>query len=252
MIDYEPVVKDFFIGHGYRVEKIPEGDEESPDFLISDDTSLYILELKTKFPSEMEIEERRKSLEAGEFHNIHEPIISKNTLSGIIKKAKDQLDTHKEKDILRIVWLLATGHIAEQRMLQFEATLYGLTTLLDWSNKRDGDCFFFYNSEFFRYRDVLDAAIVSTESEERFLLNPLSPRYMQTKTSSLPKHFGKGLVDPIELEKDGIAFFVDSDVDRGDEEAVLRYLKDKYKSDNILNITMNFMSGTIAIPRTHE
>ena len=252
MMNYEPVVNRFFIDLGYHVEKIAESDEESPDFLIFDDTSSYVLELKTKFPSEAEIEERKELLDAGEIHNIHELIIRKNRLSGIIKKATTQLRGYEEKDILRIVWLLATGHIAEPRLHQLEATLYGLTTLVDWSNQRACNCYFFYNSDFFRYRDVLDAAIVSTESEVKLLLNPLSPRYAQIKNSSLPNHLGKAVVDPIEIEKEGKAFFVDSDVDRSDKEAVLRYLREKYKSDNILIITMNFMSGTIATPRTTE
>ena len=176
----------------------------------------------------------------------------KNRLSGIIKKATNQLRGYEETDILRIVWLLATGHLAEPRLLQFEATLYGLTTLLDWSNQRGCICYFFYNSDFFRYRDVLDAAIVSTETKPKLLLNPLSPRYEHMKNSSLPKHLGKAVVDPIELEKEGKAYFVDSDVDRSDEEAVLGYLRDKYKSENIRNIPMHFMSGTVSIPRTIE
>ena len=245
MMDYEPLVQRFFIGFGYHVEKIAESDEESPDFLIFDDNSSYVLELKTKFPSEAEIEERKELLDASEIHNIQEVIMRKNRLSGIIKKATTQLRGYEEKDILRIVWLLATGHLAEPRLLQFEATLYGLTTLLDWSNQRGCICYFFYNSDFFRYRDVLDAAIVSTVSEAKLLLNPLSPRYVQTKNSSLPKHLGKAVVDPIELEKKGNAFFVDSDVDRGNEEAVLRYLREKYKSENILNIPKNYLSGTM-------
>lgn len=250
MMDYEPIVKRLFLDLGYHVNKIAETDEESPDFLMFDDTSSYVLELKTKFPSEAEIEERKNLLVAGEIHNVHELIIRKNRLSKIIKKAKNQLGNYKGKEILRMVWLLATGHLAEPRMLQFEATLYGLAPLV--SNERTGDCYFFYNSDFFRYRDVLDAAIVSTESEAKLLLNPLSPRYAQIKSSSLTKYLGKAVVDPIELEKNGKAFFVDSDLDRGDKEAVLRYLREKYKSDDIVNLTMNYLSETISIPRTTE
>jgi hypothetical protein len=237
IMDYEPIVKHLFEGFGYHVEKIAETSEETPDFLISDDTFSYVLELKTKSPSEAESEERRRLLDAGQIHNLHESIIRKNRLSGIIKKAKDQLESHDERD-LRLVWLLATGYLAKPRMLQFEATLYGLAPLIGGPNERTGDCFFFYNSEFFRYRHVLDAAILSTESEMRLLLNPLSPRYEEMKSSSLPKHLGKAVVDPPELDKTGKAFLVDSDVDRNDKEAVLGYLREKYQSPDLMALTM--------------
>jgi hypothetical protein len=245
-MDYEPIVKRFFEKLGYQVEKIPETDEGSPDFWISDDTSSYVLELKTKFPSSEEIKKRKHQLYSGEIHNIHELVIGKNTLSGIIKKAKDQLKSFKEENVLRIVWLLATGHLAEPRMLQFEATLYGLAPIV--SSERTGDCYFFYNSDFYRFREILDGAIVSTESEAKLLLNPLSPRYAQLKSSTLPKHLGKTVVDPIELESLGKAFLVDDEVDRGDKEAVLRYLRKKYGLEDLMNLTMTYLSGTIVIP----
>jgi hypothetical protein len=246
-MDYESTVKRFFEGFGYHVDKIAEATDETPDFLISDDTSSYVLELKTKYPSEAESEARKRLLDAGVIHNLHESIIGKNRLSGIIKKAKDQLESHEERD-LRIVWLLAAGYLAEPRMLQFEATLYGLAPLIGGPNGRTGDCFFFYNSDFYRYRDVLDAAIVSTESEMRLLLNPLSPRYMEMKNSSLPKRLGGAVADPPELDKNGKAFLVDSDVDRNDKDAVLGYLREKYQSPDLVALTMSYLSGTMLIP----
>jgi len=251
-MDYEPLVKRFFIDLGYHVEKIPETDEKTPDFLIFDDTSSFLLELKTKLPSEAENEERRKLLDAGKIHSIHEEIVRKNRLSGIITKAKNQLESYKEKDVLRIIWLLTTGHRAELRKLQFESTLYGLDCVGDVTNDRILDCYFFHNSDFFRYREILDGAIVATESEAILFLNPLSPRYVQIKSSSLPKHLGGYVVDPIEREKNGEAFFIDSDVNRGDEESVLRYLRDKYKSDNMVKLATTYLSETKSIPRTTE
>ena len=89
-MDYESLIQQFFESLGYHVEKIPEGDDKSPDFLIEDGVSFYLLELKTKFPSEEQVEQRRKALDAGEAHLVIEPISRLNTLSGVIKKAKEQ------------------------------------------------------------------------------------------------------------------------------------------------------------------
>jgi len=245
MLDYESTVRSWFSNHGYQITKIPETNEESPDFLITDDISTYLLELKTKFPSEDEIDERKKILSSGEIHNVDELITSRKVLSKIIWKAKNQLKNYeKGGDILRLVWLLSTDHLAEPRLDQFEATLYGSTYLQ--TTERYGNCYFFYNSDFFRYREVLDAAIVSTESKGKLLINPLSPRYLQMKNSSLLKYFREtSIVDPIKLDKERQAFLVDGDVDRADEQAILQYLKEKYNSDKIAIDTTYYLSGTI-------
>ncbi|MCL4271553.1 MAG: hypothetical protein KJZ72_18490, partial [Anaerolineales bacterium] len=203
MMDYESKVKEWFSKHGYEINKIPESNEQSPDFLITDETSKYLLELKTKFPSEDEIDERRQILSSGEIHNIDEIITFQKGLSKIISNAKNQLKNYSRgENILRLVWLLSAGHLSEPRLDQFETTLYGSTYLhtTEWY----GNCYFFYNSDFFKYRNVLDAAIVSTTTKGKLLLNPLSPRYVRMKNSSLIKHFrDSSIIDPIELEKEG-------------------------------------------------
>lgn len=247
MNDYESKVKDWFLNHGYEINKIPETNVESPDFFITDDTSTYLLELKTKFPSEEEVNERKTVLSSGEIHNIDEIVTSKKSLSKIIWKAKNQLKNYeKEENILRLVWLLSTGHLAEPRLNQFEATLYGSTYL--YSIERYGNCYFFHNSDFFKYREVLDGAIVSTESKGKLLLNPLSPRYKTMKSSSLIEHFKEGsVIDPIEIEKQGQAFLVDSGINRDDEQAVLEYLQQKHKIEKIAVINMHYLSGTMDV-----
>jgi hypothetical protein len=245
-MDYEPVIKRFFEGLGYQVEKITEDNEESPDFFISDGMSAYVLELKTKFPSTEEVEKRKRILYSGEIHNVHEDVIGKNRLSGIIRKAGAQLKRYNDENVFRIVWLLATGHLAEPRMLQFEATLYGLAPIV--SSQGTGDSYFFCNSDFYRFREIIDGAIISTESQAKLLLNPLSPRYAELKISSLPKHLGTAVIDPVELESQGKAFLVDSDVDRDDKEAVLNFLRKKYGVEDMMNLTMTYLSGTMAFP----
>lgn len=247
MIDYETKVKDWFLTHGYEINKIPETNKESPDFFITDDTSAYLLELKTKFPSEEEATERETVLSSGEIYNIDEIVTHKKSLSKIIWKAKSQLKNYDtEEDILKLVWLLAAGHLAEPRLNQFEATLYGSIYL--YSIERYGKCYFFHNSDFFKYREVLDGAIISTESKGKLLLNPLSPRYNKMKGSSIIEHFKEGsIVDPIEIENLGQAFFVDAGINRADEQAVLEYLKQKYKIEKIAVVDTHYLSGTMDV-----
>jgi hypothetical protein len=250
-MDYESQVQEFLRRHGYYVEKIPCEKDKSPDFLIRDATYTYGLELKTKFPSDSQVEERDRQLETTGVHVVREPAVRKNTLSGIITDAATQLAQYPLlKDSLRLVWLLSTGHLADARIHQFETTLFGSTQIIDITNKWSGTCYFFSNSDFFRCRDVLDAAIVSIELEPKLLLNPLSPRYEQIKGSSLAKLLAKDLIDPIELEKLGQAFVVEGEVDRNNEEEVLLYLKTKYKSQRLEKMEMMSLSGTLRVPKS--
>jgi len=245
-MDYELHTKRFFENLGYQAEKITEGNEKSPDFLIFDNESRYVVELKTKFASTEEIQNRHLILSSGKIHEIHETVNRKNLLSGIITKANKQLEKFNAENVFKIAFLLATGHLAELRILQYEATLYGSTCMI--SSKGSSDCYFFYNSDFFRYRNSLDGAIVSTETEANLLLNPLSPRYNQFKNSSLSQLLGDAVIDPIQLERSGKAFLVDSDLDRNNKEQVLKYLREKYRIDDLMDLPMTYLSGTLFVP----
>ena len=114
--------------------------------------------------------------------------------------------------------LLAIGHLSEPAMQQFEATLYGSTTVCDFTdNGKCMDCFFSITVifiDFYRFKDDLDAAIISTESDAKLLLNPFSPRYEEMKSCSLSVHLGKAVVDPVKKAKDNEAYIVEGDIDR--------------------------------------
>jgi hypothetical protein len=251
-MDYELAILQYFKYLGYIGEKIPEGTEETPDFLIYDDSINFIVELKTKLPSDEEISHRQKTLASGNFYNIQEKIVRTNKLSRITRHAATQLKNYGGQDLFRIVFLLTTGHLAEPRFKQFEASLYGSTTIVDFPKGLALPCFFFYDSDFFRDRDTLDAAIVSTESDRLLLLNPHSPRASLFRECSLCERFDGGIIDPIELEKQGKAYYADTVIDRREEEKVLSFLRNKYHSETLTKVDMNFMSGTINFPSEIE
>jgi hypothetical protein len=251
-MDVENAVKRYFEHLGYTAEKIEEGTEQTPDFLVYDDSVSILVELKTKFPSAAEIAARQLMLDRGSIHNIHEVIIRKNTLSGITRHAAEQLKKYGAEKLLRIVFLLTVGHLAEPRFAQFEASLYGSTTIVDFAKGVAKDCYFFYESDFFRFRHSLDAAIVSTERDRALFLNPHSPRADQCRKSSLCDRFDGVVVDPIEREKQGNAYYVDGTLDRHNEDEVIASLKEKYHSQTLMKIDMNFLSGTMQYPAGSE
>lgn len=104
-------------------------------------------------------------------------------------------------------------------------------------------CYYFDHSEFYRFRDSLDGAIVSSLDEGKLCLNTLSARYESLRKSGLARSVGNGLCDPVSLTADGSAWIVDGAIDRLDENAVLRYLSEKYAERGVQRIRMGYISA---------
>ncbi len=248
-MNYEPAIIEFFSTHGFEIQKISEGDEQRPDFLAQDEQYAYLIELKTKFESEEKVQQRKEVLLKGEIYGDSIPVASNNRLSGIIRKAQNQLKGHlTDKKIIRVPWLLCTGHSAEARMDQFEATLYGSRSIMNLDKGGMRTCYFFANSDFYRYRDSLDGAIVSTDSTARLLLNPYSKLFTELARSSLSKLKELNAVNPTNEETEGRAYIVEGDLNRNDEALVLSYLRSKYRIERIMTMTLQHISGTMLRP----
>lgn len=247
----ETTIHDVLESWGFDVEKIEENEEhESPDFVVSDARSVYLIELKTRDDDERLTQARGQALKLGKVFSEHMPLIHRNRLSGIIRKAQSQLSATTDVEVdYRLIWLAAVGRKQEAKIEQFQATLYGSTNIFELgSSEQLKTCYYFRNSDFFRYRDTLDAAILSWDNSARLCLNTYSPRYQQLKESILCQHFGRAVCDPIVEENSGVSYLVDSDVDRKNTQDVLGYLCTKYKCERIMNMDMGHHSATISVP----
>jgi hypothetical protein len=143
-MDHESAIVHFFQSHGFSTEKIEEDEEEKPDFFVKDNEYAYIVELKTKSESDEKAEERKSVLLSGKIFGETEPVDSINRLSGIIKKAQSQLKNHMPEDkVFRLAWFLCSGHGSEAKMDQFEATLYGSTSIINLDESGMRPCYFF-------------------------------------------------------------------------------------------------------------
>ena len=238
---------------GFLVIKIPESNnkgEKRPDFEVKVDGITYLIEVKSREDDKEEISEKRATLEQGEIYGQHKPLVRKNTVSGIIRDACEQLKNYGSDDCFRIVWLCAIDEAQTAKFEQFKAALYGKTQMFDL----DGDghhrpCYFYRNSDFFRYRNILDAAIVSTLSQVELCFNPFSVKNVELHTSRFAKTFKDSVCDPIKDESEGYAYIVDSDIDRKNENAVMRYLQKKYNAPKLQKIDMGWHSGSILIEK---
>lgn len=234
---------------GLEVSKIQEQEEKTPDFFAIAGDSSYLIELKTKSPNPEALERRNASLDAGELFGESTPMVRRNRLSGIIRSAVEQLDAFDAGSAFQLAWFHSEGYAADAHMEQFEIALYGSTTIVDWSeNGSARQCYFFTNSDFFRYRQVLDGAIVSTPAQVKLCLNPLSENYTQLKESFICAALQEGICDPYAYEAEGIAYVVDGDVDRNDKNSVLDFLRKKYEQEKLSDMTMSHRSVTVAVP----
>jgi hypothetical protein len=244
------------IGHqlrkwGLTVKKIPESQEKGdnrPDYEVKCNMYTYLIEVKSKEDDKKEVEEKKEILSQGEIYGKHKALIRNNTISGVIRDACDQLKNYGKDEWYRIVWLCAIDDDQIAKFEQFKAAIYGTTQMFDL----DGDahyrpCYFYRNSDFFRYHSTLDAAIVSTLDDVELCLNPFSTKTLEFKKTTLVQLFKDSVCDPIKDESEGCAYIVDSDVDRENEEAVMSYLRNKYSAPKLSKIDMGWQSGSILI-----
>ncbi|WP_217987702.1 hypothetical protein [Halomonas salipaludis] len=237
---------------GIEVEQIETGEGKTPDFLAHAGDSAYLIELKTKYSDPAILEERESVLARGEVFKEETPVARRNRVSGVIASAAKQLNSYASVNHdFQLVFLLASGHHPDVQMSIFENCLYGTKDTVDFIGEGGVlPAYFADNSDFFNLQESLDGAIVSTSHEAKLCLNPYSPRYEALSDSELTRLFKEGVCDPLQKEREGMAFVVDGDVNRRNENEVLEFLKQKYGREKLMFIQMNHYSGTISLP--HE
>lgn len=194
---------------------------------------------------------RKEALRTGKVHPIHIAIKPDNRLSGINRKASKQLASSAATFAhnFRLVWFTATGTDCIGKQQQFIATVYGTSGIVELDNPKYRACYFFRNSDFFRFRENLDGAGAAysdgKELSATLCLNPLSPRYVEFRASPFVKAFGTAVRDPVTDEKEGRAFIVDRDIDRNNQNSILEFLQQKYSTKPLMNMDMGYSSVSV-------
>ncbi len=232
-----------------HVKKIYESKvegEKRPDFLVNISEEQHIIELKTK---DMSIETHDGIFDKINKDNIHTRAINltrENKYCKVISKAKSQLESYDLTTFCyKILWLHSIGIDAHNHMEQFKRALYGIKTLVDFDYKNGArDCYFFTQSDFYRYRNIIDAAFITRDGYLQLCLNPFSENYSQMKKSVLFQALESGnQLDPIQLEEDNLIYYADSNMPRSSTTKGLEYLKEKYGYQNLMEINMESMSS---------
>lgn len=235
-----------------QVEKIAESDTKTPDFLVLDGKNDYLVEVKEKQANPEIVQAKEVAFSSGEVFKISESLKTKSILQNVVNNGRRQIKAYVTDDsTFRIVWVHCTGLAYDATREQIISGLYGSEDIVDHSLEEAImlTCYYFGHSHFFKYCDSIDAVMVSDRKGESALcLNNYSPRYAQLKESALVKAMPVGVRDPIKEEAEGSVFVVDGEVNRGNPEEVLDFLRTKYKTEKLNVMHMRQMEVQMAVP----
>lgn len=236
----------------FDVEKIPECAEKTPDFLATSGKEKYFIEVKEKGSNPELIKAKKSALDDGQLFEVAESIQPKSVLENIVRSGKKQIEIHvDDSSSFRILWIHCIGIAYDATKDQIEAGLYGTETVCDFSDAEATSklCYYFRESQFYKYREKIDAVIVSTKNGEGELyLNNYSPRFEDIRVSALAAKFGSGTRDPISLVEAGNAYIIDAPLDRSNRDHVLAHLKAEIGSDKLQIINMKHFEAHVAVP----
>ena len=245
--EFKAKLQKFFSEHSYIVHDIfRENDSKRADFLLEDESVRVLLELKIKEDNPDEGRERDKVLNSGGIYEYSESSGRRNRLSALIKKGVSQLLSTPEHADFKLLWLHDAGRYAEHHFDRFKATLYGSRLVVPRNRPSDYKiCFYFEDSDFFRYRNVLAGAIISHHGDCQLCINDLYLHADLFRHSSFCKVFKQGHCDPRELEENDQAYIVSPNVNRRNKSEVLAHLSEKYDCDNFLDLNMRLNRSSI-------
>lgn len=161
-----------------------------------------------------------------------DPINRLNSLSRIVAKAASQLKSRGSGNTIRILWFLGQPPYQKTFYDQLRMTLYGIRVVVGLRNGKGiaTACYYAGHSDFYRYRDVLDGALLGTVAA--VFINDHSPHADRLKNSRLCRLAESAILDPRDLEKSGDALVLRDSVDRSDDSAVLQCLEKSYGIEN--------------------
>jgi len=129
-------------------------------------------------------------------------------------------------------------------------TLFGSVNMIDIGDGSNimKPCYYFVNSSFYRYKDRIDGAVISSLNKYALCINNYSPNYNSFKRSSFCEAFKDGVIDPIEREKKDSAYIADTEIDRRNKGEVLKYVQEKYKKSKLIDLNFTGYSASVLVP----
>lgn len=216
---------------GFHVEEIPVGAGRTADLRITDDTSIYHLEIKEKFEAAALADVRTDCLARGEVYEQADDLAHDNRISGILCDARKQLDkTPKDAGTFQLIWFHADGIDSDLKYSQAFATFYGQVPLiaLNPRHSETKHCFYFDYSAAFAMPTV-EALILTDSNQLQVCLNEFAIRANEFRATQFYQRFLAldGVIDPLALASSGKVIACRATIPRKNDEDVSNALQEQ-------------------------
>ena len=235
----------------FEVEEVPETDEERADLLVRDAQDSYIIETKDKNDIERP-DWHEQDLQNGKVVHDAQQTTQNNTIDGVFKKARDQLNrTPADDSAFRIIWFQADG--IDKRLIRDRAlaTFYGKVDVFPVGGNEATfqTCYYFDYATSYNIPTV-DALILCDGRYLEMALNEFSENLAAFRATKLFSIFEKSVWDPEKLESDGDIIAFREKTPRKNDETILAELF-KTTGTQYRAVRMVRYSASIRVPETN-
>ena len=123
----EQLVKDILESVNFQVNKIGESETKSPDFHVTLEDEVYIVEVKEKEDSPVDIEVMNESYDSGELFEVSHDLETKGNITKILSNANKQIkEVVVDENAFRIAWIHCSGVHCSATEEQVLSTIYGI------------------------------------------------------------------------------------------------------------------------------
>ena len=232
---------DFMNHFGYSCNEIEESSNETPDLLVNCNDEDIGIEIKTKCDDESALLKKMNILKSGYTYEYSKEIKRQNNISKIIGKASKQLLSISNLNY-RGIWFDIKNDNPENTIELIKSSLYGKKVI--FTNRPEAvNCYYFTNSDFYKYKNEIDFAYISHNNKIEMLINNISIKYHNLLKSSFIAAFKEFLYDPINDDKLGKIFIIDTDIDRSNTDELLKYLMAKYNLEYAKDVYLTEYGG---------
>jgi hypothetical protein len=242
------LVKRLLEHHGFAVDAARAAEAwagHRPDFLAQKDQDSFAIEFKEKVNGSASLQGDFPIAAAKGFDSRALSVPRAGLARGALKPSGAPT---APPDAFRMFWFHFEGEEAPLNFDRARARLFGTMAIADLGLReatpaesihprpdlQRRQCYYFTESIFSRYRDSLDAVVLSRTCRLLLCINSLSPNACRFRASAMARAFSDSVVDPDRWEKSKIAFVLDGRIDRRNPETCLGYLQQKYHTGHLV------------------
>jgi hypothetical protein len=241
---------------GLAVIRVLRSTARTPDFFVDGEFPGYALEVKSRFDDEdfvIELERGRTKVRKQSLGCAY--WAADNTLKAMRQLAsKDAIHSR-----FWVLWFAVKRRSARDAMFsQVIGTLYGVRQVVYWDETTGAaigrECLFVVPGAFERWPQI-DAAIVTAGGNITLCVNEFTDRAPAFESSLLCQAFVQrgGPIRPSDLEAHhGFWAIRDLGIDRSSEEAVRRYLSERYHVSDVHILDIKAHTASAVVPRRRD